>query len=199
MMATRTVTVTIEGQTALLMHRFPMEPIEALEKKPPAEQAEFAAYRAPSGALYIPGINVQRALVSGATYSKGKGRGSLQKAAAACLLVTPEALDLGTPDYVVDSRPVVVPATKGRVLRHRPRLDTWRATFIIEFDDALLSPTNVRRIVDDTGTRVGLLEFRPEKRGPFGRFIVTRWDADTDAAAEPGPRRRATPTPGRPR
>jgi hypothetical protein len=191
LMATRTVTVTIEGQTALLMHRFPMEPIEALEKKPPAEQAEFAAYRAPGGNLYLPGLNVQRALVSGATYSKGKGRGSLQKAAAACLLVTPEYIDLGTPDYIVDSRPVVVPATKGRVLRHRPRLDDWRVTFTIEFDDTLLSPTNVRRILDDTGTRVGLLEFRPEKRGPFGRFIVTRWDAEPEASADTAPRRRA--------
>jgi len=32
--------------------------------------------------------------------------------------------------------------------------------------------------VDDTGQRVGLLDFRPEKKGPFGRFVVTRWDND---------------------
>jgi hypothetical protein len=189
-MASRHVVVTIEGQTALLMHRYPLEAVEAIEKKPAAEQAEFAAYRAPSGNLYIPGTNVLRALVSGATYSKGKGRGSLQKAAAASLLVTPEYIDLGTPDYLIDSRRVVVPATKGAVVRHRPRLDDWRVTFTIEYDDALLSPTNVRRIVDDTGTRVGLLEFRPEKRGPFGRFVVTHWDEDGDGPAERAPRRR---------
>jgi hypothetical protein len=176
-MATCTIAVTIEGQTALLMHCYPMEPIVALEKKPPAEQAELAAYRDPdTGNLYLPGINLQRALVSGASYSKGKGRGSLQRAAAACLLIAPERIDLGTPVYIVDSRPVVVPATKGRVLRHRPRLDRWRATFMIEYDDTLLSAANVRRIVDDTGTRVGLLEFRPEKRSPFGRFHVVHWE-----------------------
>jgi hypothetical protein len=178
-MAMRDVTITIEGQPpGLLMHRFPMDPIEALEKKPPAEQAELAAYRdADTGNLYVPGLNLQRALVSGASYSKGKGRGSLQRAAAACLLVTPERLDLGTPTFSVDSRPVVVPATKGRVLRHRPRLEAWRVTFSLAYDDSLLSAVNLRRIVDDTGTRIGLLDFRPEKKGPFGRFVVISWHA----------------------
>ena len=44
-MAIKKVTVTIEGQTPLLMHKFPLEPIEAIEKKTIEEQAEIAAYR----------------------------------------------------------------------------------------------------------------------------------------------------------
>src|SRR5690348_3894027 len=110
------------------MHAFPMVPIEALEKKTPDEQAEFAAYRDNTNGkhLFVPGINLQRALIAAATYSKGKGRSSLQKQAAACLNVSPERLDLGVKEYAVDSRPVVVPATKGRVMRHRPRLDKWK-------------------------------------------------------------------------
>ncbi len=177
-MALKTVSVTVQGQTPLLMHAFPLMPIEALEKRSPEEQAEYAAYRDPdSGGLYVPGVNVQRALISAATYSKGKGRGSLQRAAAACLLVSPERIPLGVKDYAIDSRPVVVPATKGRVMRHRPRLDTWAITFELEWDDTLLKESEVRRIVDDMGQRVGLLDFRPEKKGPFGRCVVTRWEA----------------------
>jgi hypothetical protein len=177
-MATTLVQVVIQGHPpGLLMHKFPTDPIEGLEKKPPAEQAELAAYRDPeTGDLYFPGVNVQRALVAGATFSKGKGRGSLQKAAAACLFVGPERLSFGTPTYAVDSRPIVVPATKGRVMRHRPRLESWRLTFSIEYDPTLLSAKQVRAIVDDTGTRVGLGDFRPEKRGPFGRFSVIHWE-----------------------
>jgi hypothetical protein len=84
-------------------------------------------------------------------------------------------VSLGTKEFVVDSRPVVVPATKGRVLRHRPRIDVWRLTIEVEWDETLLTAAQVRRVIDDTGSRVGIGDFRPEKRGPFGRFVVVSW------------------------
>lgn len=174
-MTTESVNVKIKGISALLMHCFPMVPIEAIEKKSPEEQAELAAYRGPDGNLFIPGLNLQRGLVSAATYSKGKGRASLQKQTAACVIVTPERLDLGTKVFSVDSRPIVVPATKGRVIRHRPRLDDWGVSLTAEYDPTLLKESELRKIFDDLGSRVGLLDFRPEKKGPFGRFMVTEW------------------------
>ncbi len=168
--------VQLRGISALLMHRFPMEPIEAIEKKSPAEQAELAAYRdLGSNELYIPGIAVQRALIAAAAYSKGKGRSSLQKPVAACVQISPERLLLGVHDYSIDSRPVVVPATKGRVLRHRPRLDEWCVECIVSWDPLLLKEEEMRRIFDDMGSRVGLLDFRPERKGPFGRCRVDSW------------------------
>jgi hypothetical protein len=158
------------------MHAYPLVPIEALEKKSIEEQAEHAVYRDPDiGLLYIPGIAIQRALINGATYSKGKGRATLQKPVAACVLVNPERISLGVKDYKIDARPVVIPATKGRVMRFRPRIDEWQVTFEIEFDSNLLKESELRRVVDDTGSRVGLLDFRPEKKGPFGRFMVVEW------------------------
>jgi len=69
----------------------------------------------------------------------------------------------------------VIAATKGRIVRHRPRLDQWQLKFEIEYDPTLLKETQVRKIVDDAGCRVGLLDFRPERKGPFGRFTVTNW------------------------
>jgi hypothetical protein len=176
-MPMKSVEVTVKGTSALLMHRFPLEPIEAIEKKTVADQAEIAAYRDPeTKGLYVPGVAVQRCLVGAATYSKGKGRGSLQKNVAACVLVTPERISTGQKTYAIDSRAVVVPATKGRVVRHRPRLDEWEISFTVDYDDTLLTEQQMRRIIDDAGSRVGLLDFRPEKRGPFGRFMVTSWE-----------------------
>ena len=175
-MARRTVEITLTGETPLLMHAFPMATIEGLEKQDAEDQAKVSEYRTPDGKLYVPGVALQRALVGGATYSKGKGRASLQRVAAACLFVTPEYLILTPQAYIVDSRPVVVPATKGRIIRHRPRFDAWQITAELEFEDTLLSATQVRRIVDDTGRNVGLLDFRPEKRGPYGRFAVIAWN-----------------------
>lgn len=173
----KSVKVKLKGISPLLMHSFPMVPLEAAEKRTPEEQAEHAAYRDPdTGELYIPGTNIQRALIGAATYSKGKGRASLQKQTAASVFVSPERILLGVKKFVVDSRPVVVPATKGRVIRHRPRLDSWEVSFELSWDAALLKESEVRKIVDDMGARVGLLDFRPEKKGSFGRCIVTKWD-----------------------
>lgn len=176
-MSLTSINVTIKGTSPLLMHKFPMEPIEAIEKKPIEEQAEYAAYREPdTKELFIPGVNVQRALVAAAVYSKGKGRASLQKQAAACLMISPERLLLGTKKYTIDSRPVVIKATGGRIIRHRPRQDEWSVDFVLEYDDTLLKESEVRRIVDDMGKRVGLLDFRPACKGPFGRSMVTKWE-----------------------
>lgn len=174
----KVIECTIKGISPILMHSYPLQPIEALEKRPEEEQAELAAYRDQnSGELYIPGIAVQRAMISGATYSKGKGRASLQKQAAACIMIQPERCGLGRSDYIIDARPVIIPATRGRVVRYRPRLDEWSITFEIEYDPVLLKEGEIRKIVDDTGLRVGLLDFRPERKGPFGRFMVVNWES----------------------
>lgn len=169
-------TVTIEGTSALLMKKFPEVPIEGFEKKPPQEQAELSSYRIPgSKELCIPGVAIQRALINGAAYSKGKGRASLQKTAAACIMVLPEFVGVGTDKFKVDSRPCVVPATKGRIMRHRPRIDQWKGSFGIEWDETLMSEEQVKRIIEDMGTRVGLLEFRPACKGPYGRCKMIKF------------------------
>jgi hypothetical protein len=179
----KSVKVKVKGISAIIMHSFPMEPIEnpPLEKRSIEEQAELAAYRDPqTKGLYIPGINIQRSLIAGSAYSKGKGRASLQKQAAACLVVSPERVPFtfnGKPlkTYEIDSRPVVIKATGGRIMRHRPRLDEWEAQFEIEYDDSLLTEKQLRQIVEDSISRVGWLDFRPEKKGPFGRSMITEW------------------------
>lgn len=177
-MTTRKIDVTIKGISPLLMNRFPLEPITAMAKMSPAEQAEIAAYRdAATGELFIPAVAFQRCLIAGAAYSKGKGRASLQKPVSACVLVTPEKSLLGTKTFGLDSRPVVIAATKGRIVRHRPRLDDWFAIFTVEYDSDLLKESELREVVDNSGSRVGLLDFRPERKGMYGRFMVTSWDA----------------------
>lgn len=174
----KSIAVSIKGVSPLLMHKYPLLPIEALEKKPAQEQVQHALYATTEGELFIPGINIQRALVSAATFSKGKGRASLQKEVAACLLVDEAEVLLGTKKYEIDSRPVVIPATKGRVVRHRPRLDQWEASFHLSYDELLLSEKQVYEICSNCGSRVGLLDFRPERKGPFGRFIVSNFSSN---------------------
>jgi hypothetical protein len=56
------VKVRIRGISPLLMHRFPLEPVEALEKRPPEEQARIALYErenARGGDLHRPVLAAQ--------------------------------------------------------------------------------------------------------------------------------------------
>ena len=169
------IQVKIEGIHAMLMHKYPMAPIDGLDKKPPIEQAEIALYQHPDGTIYVPSINVQRCLTKAGIYSKGKGRSTLTKTVAATVFITPDALTLKPQTWELDSRRVVIPATKGGIIRHRPRFDKWGLEFEIEYDETLLTETQMRRIVDDGGSKAGIGDFRPDKNGPFGRFMVVEW------------------------
>jgi hypothetical protein len=53
--------------------------------------------------------------------------------------------------------------------------DDWKMTFTAELDTTILSEKLLRAIIDDAGKRVGLGDFRPATKGPFGRFVVTNW------------------------
>jgi hypothetical protein len=179
------VSVSIKGMSPLLMHRFPMVPVEGLQNMPPEEQAMHAEYRDPdTKELFIPGPAVQQCLVAGATYVKGKGRGSAQKVVAASVLVMEERLGLGVKTYEIDSRPVVISATQGRIIRHRPKLAEWAVSFTITYDEKLLKEVDLRKVVDNAGSMCGLLDYRPSKKGPFGRFIVTEWTVEKDDEPE---------------
>jgi hypothetical protein len=64
-------------------------------------------------------------------------------------------------------------------MRHRPRFDSWKLAFEVEYDDSLIIVHQLNQIVDDAGKRVGLLDFRPAHKGPFGRFIIAKWEPQT--------------------
>ncbi len=89
------------------------------------------------------------------------------------VLVTPDAIPHRNQQFEVDVRPVVVPSTRGRVARRRPVFKNWSLKFNIEYDEDELSASTIKEILDYAGTRVGIGDFRPEKGGPFGRFMVT--------------------------
>ena len=174
------VKATIKGISALLMHAFPMVPIVGIENKSPEEQAELSLYRLADkngrpGEIYVPGNALQRCIVAAGAFSKGKGRATLVKTVAACVFIEPDALVIKPQEYTIDSRRVIIAATRGAVVRHRPRFDEWEVDFNLSYDETLLKSTAVRKCVDDAGQRVGLLDFRPACKGPFGRFVVTSW------------------------
>lgn len=184
----KTVTVEITGTTPLLQHRFGEAAEQGkstrrmlVQNELPRDAAERAAYRAPDGTLYLPGAAISRLLrEAGGNHKQVGSRKSLKYIIPAAVLVPADTITLhnGKPltDYEVDSRPVTIPATKGRIMRHRPRLDEWQATFLLEIDEAILPVEIIHQLLTEGGTGLGLGDFRPEKGGPFGRFRVTHWE-----------------------
>lgn len=88
--------------------------------------------------------------------------------------------------FEVDSRPVVIPATKGRIMRHRPRFDSWRMKFQLELDDSLVPSDVCQQLLEEGGRQNGLGDFRPM----FGRFRVFSWSEISEKNTNTGPNTR---------
>lgn len=193
-MKRKQIAITVEGTSPLLCNRFHEEAQQKVEggtalsvngdRGTPREQAEPKLYTDSAGAPAFPGPNVFSCVIEAGKYHKvGKkqvttGRSSLVPAGISVVEIEIPLLDAdGAPaTWEVDSRPIVNPATKGRRLAHRPRFDRWRLSFTLEVDASMFDPKFVRTLVDDAGTRIGLGDFRPDRKGPFGKFKVVRWD-----------------------
>ena len=187
------VNVQIVGVTPLLQHRFgDSEQQEAakatrrasIQEETPRSAAEKVAYMNPKGEFYFPGAAISRLLREAGGAHKLKGtRKSVKYVVPAAVLVLDDAVVIRNGDgktpiagFEVDSRPVTIPATKGRVMRHRPRFDAWSATFELRVNEKVLSPEVVHQLLQEGGEQIGIGDFRPEKGGPFGTFRVTKWE-----------------------
>lgn len=180
----------IRGATALLQHRFGEAAEEPgasrkvlVSRGTPREEAEKVVYRNAKGEFYFPGAAIGRLLreAGGGHKLKGTRKSAKYVVPAAVLVLGDEVLILSgdgktpTKDFEVDSRPVTIPATKGRVMRHRPRFDAWSATFDVRVNETILPTEFVHQLLTEGGQQIGIGDFRPEKGGPFGVFYVVSW------------------------
>lgn len=67
---------------------------------------------------------------------------------------------------------------------HRPRVDSWSLTFTLDVDTSVFDPKLVRALIDDAGKKIGLGDYRPARKGPFGRFVVKRWDEASETLSK---------------
>lgn len=192
----KTIEITITGVTPLLMNKF----TDAAQQKAtggttvslvgdrgtPYEQAEAVIYTDEDGCIGIPQPNLFRSILDAGKYFKaGRSKVTTQKSSLipACLTIHEVFIPLqGEMDvdtrkllWSVDTRPVRIPSTGGRILRHRPIFHEWEISFTVELDTEIISEKLLREIVDAAGKRIGLGDYRPDCKGPFGKYVVTRW------------------------
>jgi hypothetical protein len=179
------ITATIVGQSPILLHN-----PQGLAKKSgqkstipsPEEEAAASCYwLGDRESLAIPSWNVYRSIITASAAYKVKRR-SLSPFLCGSVRIEPEFLSFGTTEYSIDTRRAVV--QRNGVMRSRARLNEWRLplNMVIEEEDIPINrdsiPDVLRQVVEEAGRRVGLGDFRLERRGPFGKFAVSDWKVE---------------------
>jgi hypothetical protein len=66
----------------------------------------------------------------------------------------------------------------------RPLFEVWAISFIATLDIDELPEDTFLRLFTLAGSRIGFGDFRPQRKGPFGMFAVTRWEKVGDGSVE---------------
>jgi len=178
----QTYKATIEGISPLLMNR-PSAMIGDIskDKKPFSDDAKNDAseklYVNKEGKLYQPSTHLQGALIEAGKHKKvvGKGKSTYSKIVGYAVSINPFEILHKNQEWEVFSILAVNPNTKGRNLLHRPILKKWKLTFEICFDETEIAPSIMKELLDIAGRIAGIGDWRPSKKGPYGKFQVIEW------------------------
>ena len=184
------IDIVIEGVTPLLVNRFSDKAAleatagssgssGAADRGTPLEDAEGRLHIGSRGQAIVPQPALLASIVNGGLFHKvGKRQLTTAKSSLLYGAVTIDEFEIDIihkQPWKVDTRPVRIPATGGRILRHRPCFDDWRLQFTCDLDVSICNSKLFRQVVDDAGKQIGLLDFRPACKGPYGKYVVIAW------------------------
>ena len=180
----KTYNITIEGITPLLMNRPSQLDIgdksktAKRETQTPTEIAEDKIYKDSDDKIYIPATWFQGCIVEAGKQKKMLGKGSSKatysKVAGSSVEINPFEIELNS-KWKVFSILAVNPTTRGKNVLHRPQFDKWKIDFEVTFDEETIEVPVMKELFDIAGRVVGVGDWRPSKKGRFGKFQVTSW------------------------
>ena len=172
-----TYIVEIEGTSPLLMNRFRDSQIEGKTKKKAEaseEPLEDKLYLLENGKPYIPANYFYRSMIDAGKKLKvrGQGKSTYSKIVGSVVEVNPEAIELvgGYKPFRISA---VNPMTKGRMMVTRPRFEKWSCKFEVTTTDDIIGGETINELLVLAGQQTGVGDWRPEKKGRFGKFMVT--------------------------
>lgn len=143
----------------------------------PEEDAEYSRYVTPDGYFYVPAIAVRISMLSG---SKGYriGKSAAKSILSGAVIMVDETFPIlrnGEPligtDYVIDTRRAVI--QHQGIMASRAKIELpWEVSCMFLLNTELASLEHVRTALERAGQVVGILAYRPELTGWFGRFEV---------------------------
>ncbi len=171
------INVSIKGVAPLLQHKMSVEQEAQLVSKTKKSTGQSKGDN-PESYLYLvngkicqPAEHILQAIIKrlGGYKIQGKGKKTYLEMGKGSLNIMPDMIPHKIQTWEPDSRTVVIKATRGRVVRIRPKLNNWELEFIIELINEELPIEVIKSALDDAGREGGLGDYRPR----FGRFIVT--------------------------
>lgn len=179
----KTIQVEIKGLTPIMMSNPASMLLDTASSKSRLlkpdykKEAEDSCYRKKDKELYVPSTAIFGTILNGASFKK-VGKYSAKSVLAGNIRIEPNEIGLGTKEFEIDIRSVVIQqgVRRNRIIRARPKLTKWKLSFKINYNEKFITDADIIKIcLEDAGNRVGLLEFRPQRLGNFGTFEVTKF------------------------
>jgi len=138
----------------------------------PKVDAENKSHHDPKIGYYIASDQIEGCMREAGKNLK-KGRGSLKKTILSSVFCDDEKIPLGRKDYdEIDRRFCTLPSTGAGVLINRVRFNSWKAKFVLTFDETRISEKEVKACLEEAGAVTGVGSYRPK----FGRFKIESFE-----------------------
>jgi len=183
----KTVKVTIQGTSPLLIHAPDVEKMSANTKGRRTnvilrgrDEALSALYVNDKGLLYVPNTWIKGTMINISGLFKVRKRSAKSLIAGSVDIVQGKNDQLifdkkfKPEDIDVDTRTVVI--QKARVVKSRAKLNDWSLSFDLNYDEVELDAPVIENMLVEAGKKVGIGDFRPQKSGPFGKFEVVKFE-----------------------
>jgi hypothetical protein len=121
---------------------------------------------------FIPSDHFRISMIESGKMVKGKVGGatkSMSNVVAAMFNITPFQIPLPRWDQF-DKRSAVNRNIKGRVIVIRPQWNKWNLEFTLLVDEDSIQTEMVEKIITYSGKYIGIGSYRPQNKGPFGRY-----------------------------
>ncbi len=186
--------IELTGRTPLLLNRLSEETLLNVRSKTrrpknapvpsPREEADTKVYLH-DGKVVLPAQNLLSSLIEAGKWTRLDGKRQLSTSKATTLpafltledafipIVDPETRREAA--WEVDIRGGKNPNGNEVVCIVRPRFDVWVLNFTVQIDCSEIGEDVMRTLFDNAGLRVGVGDFRPQRKGIYGQFRVTNW------------------------
>jgi len=186
--------VLIVGRTSLLINRVTEEELEKVrtKAKPPKNAPRLSPREECEKKVYLhndkpilPAQNILSCLIEAGRHVRLDGKRMISNAQSttlpAFLLLEDPYVPLLNPHnnkaatWEVDMRGGRNPNGNQLVCICRPRFDEWSFKLNVQLDLGEIAEDSLRELFEKAASRVGLGDFRPQRKGMQGQFWVNAW------------------------
>ena len=177
------VTVEIEGVPpgVLFQGKGAME-VDNRKPQPPEEEARLRAHWVTVGnkkQLAIPWVMLYRSICKAGATFRSKGKKTFESVLAPTMSCEVDMIPLGTDQFETFVEYVKIPPRTGAMVKiGRPILRKWKCSIPIILDCETYEPSLLEKIVVEAGKNVGIGAWRPQLKGPYGRFLVKSFEIE---------------------